>query len=660
MKLKICCLLLFFRIGLCHAQEPAGLQKIDSILQLIPQAKTDSAKINQLLEVAKAFKSVDPTKGIQYGKQALEFSKSIQWHDGIAKSLLVIGQNNYNIGEIDAAKKNYLQALNETQNQSIVATLYKSIGALHTSNADYANGLAYHFKSLKVSTAIQNEVGMADAYYSIGTVYHYMEDTEKSLSNFKKSLSIYTKLNQKAGICASFRAIAAVYMFLNRHQEAMSYLEKSLKIAKEINNLELQSSISFAIGKSLLEQNQYEQAIPYCIDARQNAATIKHIRLMCTTQLLEANAYVAKVSAAKTIDRSLLQKAYTLVKQSIGIAKKTKNVVVLSQCYKTLSDIYSLRSEHKSAKETYILYTNLQDSIYSEDSRQTIENLENKRTIDLKNKQIEIAKLTMQSNEQQKWFYIIGMVFLTILGVLLFVQNRMRSKTNRKLSVLNMELDDANKTKARFFSILNHDLRSPVANLIAFLQIKKQNPGLLDEEVKLQMENKTLTAAENLLVSMEDILFWSKSQMENFQPQPEKVDLDLVFSDLAKHFSDVGNINLVFENLADIVIFTDENYLKTILRNLTANAVKALVNTQNPKIILKAWHDNETDFISVTDNGPGVKEEQFRALYDEKEVVGIQSGLGLHLIRDLAKVIDCKISVESIPASGTTFTLSFQ
>lgn len=660
MKLKICCFLLFFCTGILRAQESGGIVRIDSILKLIPQTKSDTAKVNKLFQIGKEYKSVDPENGIKYGEKALSLSKSIKWNDGIAKSLLVIGINNYSLGEIETAKKKYAEALKQTNNQTIISELYKLIGATYTAKADYPNGLVYNFKALKIATAIKNQIGIADALYNIGVIYHYTEDTKKSLAYFEKALAINTKLKRKFGVCTCLRAIATAYMFRYEYAVATSYLEKALKIAKEIGNLELQSGIAFSIGKILLEQHQYEQAIPYCIEARQNAEAIKYSGMICTTTLLEANVYVAQLKATKSYDPNLLNKAEKLIRQAIERTKRTKNVLVLSQCYKTLSDIYSLRNNHKLAKETYILYTNLQDSIYSEDSRQTIENLENQRTIDLKNNEIQIAKLKVQTNEQQRWFYIFGIAFLAILGMLLFFQNQIRSKTNQKLQLLNGELDDANKNKALFFSILNHDLRSPVTNLIAFLQIQKQNPGLLDEEIKQKMENKTLSSAQNLLESMEDILFWSKSQMENFKPQPEKVNLDVIFSDLKKHFSTVENIRLVFENPAHISIFTDENYLKTILRNLIANAIKALEKTSEAEVVIKAFIDNGQPCISVVDNGPGGTMEKFSALYDEKEVVGIKTGLGLHLIRDLAKAINCKICVHTNSVSETTFKLLFQ
>lgn len=226
------------------------------------------------------------------------------------------------------------------------------------------------------------------------------------------------------------------------------------------------------------------------------------------------------------------------------------------------------------------------------------------------------------------------------------------------MQLLNTELDQSNKVKARFFSILNHDLRSPVANLIHFLHLQKENPELLDEESRKRMENKTIVGAENLLNSMEDILLWSKGQMENFQPQPKKISVQSLFEDTHNHFSNIENIQIAYENPEHLHLVTDENYLKTIIRNLTSNAIKALEKTPNAAILWKSWQENDRYYLSISDNGSGGTQEQFKALYDENEVVGIKTGLGLHLIRDLAKAIDCLITVETHQDRGTVFVLS--
>ena len=70
---------------------------------------------------------------------------------------------------------------------------------------------------------------------------------------------------------------------------------------------------------------------------------------------------------------------------------------------------------------------------------------------------------------------IAGLTLAVTIGGLLFWQSRSRKKTNTTLIVLNNQLDDANKVKARFFSILSHDLRCPIVNLVFSTAAKRQS-----------------------------------------------------------------------------------------------------------------------------------------------------------------------------------------
>ncbi|MNY63612.1 Phosphate regulon sensor protein PhoR [compost metagenome] len=102
---------------------------------------------------------------------------------------------------------------------------------------------------------------------------------------------------------------------------------------------------------------------------------------------------------------------------------------------------------------------------------------------------------------------------------------------------------------------------------------------------------------------------------------------------------------------------TDEDYLRTIMQNLTNNAVKALKSTQNAEIHWKAKPEGGRIVLSVADNGPGASDEQLNALYDGNAAIGIKSGLGLHLIRDLAKAISCEVSSRPNAGTGMLFSL---
>jgi signal transduction histidine kinase len=377
--------------------------------------------------------------------------------------------------------------------------------------------------------------------------------------------------------------------------------------------------------------------------------------------LMEANAIMGRVLYEKGDYKKAIEILSLASKNALTYDKES--FVIIN---KKLSQSYAALGNWKEAYQYNEIYSKYNDEMLQESAKQSIANAEARYQNKTKGQEIKnlsvqntVKNIQIEEAKKQRYFLIGGILLVAIIGLLLFNQSRNRKKTNQKLQLLNQELDEANKIKARFFGILNHDLRSPVSNLIHFLHLQKESPELIDEETAARMQNKIITGAENLLSSMEDILLWSKGQMENFEPQHKKVAVTVLFEETQKHFSSADKVKITFENPENIILETDENYLKTIIRNLTGNAIQALDKTPNGHIIWKAWKENNTNYLSVTDNGSGGMREQFKALYDDSEVVGIKSGLGLHLIRDLANAINCKIEVDSKLGLGTTFTLKF-
>ena len=105
-----------------------------------------------------------------------------------------------------------------------------------------------------------------------------------------------------------------------------------------------------------------------------------------------------------------------------------------------------------------------------------------------------------------------------------------RFKTNTVLVHLNDELSAANKVKAKFFAILSHDLRSPIAGLLNFLQLQKRKPGSMTTAEIAEYWDKVGGSASALLETMETMLLWSKGQMEHFKPRIVLVEVAELFA----------------------------------------------------------------------------------------------------------------------------------
>ena len=636
----------FFMILGCHflLSQNSNIAKADSLLQKLQTTSDNKIKTDIYNSLFAIYRNVDTEKANYYANQHWEMAKKINDKDKIAQSLRNKGIIQTNLGNYDTAIELYKQALTENPLPATKAMIYGSLGRAHFLKGDNAISLEYSFKSLSIYENLKDKKSIANQLNNIASNYIALGDNNNAriyMTKAKEALEEKTEQNAALPI-DNKTPIHQINQTLNTEpsgdfdtNKAEIYLKKGTILSNQKKWKEAENNIQKSIleAKKLGYTNKVALAITILGDL--------YLKIFNENQ-----------------DKKTLEKAKDNYTKALEIYNQINDKQSISINLKKLSDVEQKLGNIKKALEYNTKYSVYRDSIFNDKTKNTITHIEDQREIELKNRQIKINKLELEAKEKQKWFYISGIFLLVIIGSLLFHQSYNRKKNNQKLRQLNSQLEEANRIKTRFFGILNHDLRSPVANLIHFLHLQKENPEILNQETKERLQNKTISGAENLLSSMEDILLWSKGQMENFKPQPKKITVEQLFEDNKKVFSGYQHITFEYHNPENIEIFTDENYLKTILRNLTSNSINVFSTTENPTIIWKAWQEKNKTYLSITDNGPGSEKEKFRALYDETEVVGIKSGLGLHLIRDLAKAINCEISVNSIQNEGTTFVIS--
>ena len=686
------------------SQKFYGQKLIDSLLVELPKMKEDSLKVNTFYNISWEYQYIEPKKGIYYGKKIIELSKKLNWNEGISKGLHVVGVNQHYASDFKNAIKNFNLAISHASNTKSIISNLDFLALCYKSTKNYPKALSIFNQSLTLAEKIKDLKLIQTEYNNIGIFYYDIKNFPKSIEFYKKALLISRKNKDNDSEYIALANIAGSYSKSNNLKQSLYYeqqaldiglknkfnfyvtdtyvrigtgfnnlkeynyaiknFEKALEIDKEINDFYNSSVCYEGIGISYFEKKKYNLALKYFNKAKKINITNDVKKFIATNSTNLGKTYF---ELSKEINKTeFLKKSILNFTNAIKVESEIGDLENISLNYSLLSESYKLLGNYKEALNSHEQYMIYKDSVFNSDNKETIKNLEDKREIELRDKEIKINKLSLEAKEKQKWYLLGGLGLLTIIGGLLFYQSRKRKQINSKLQILNknldsknLELDQANKAKTRFFSILNHDLRGPVNNLIFFLQLQNEAPELLTEENTKRMQDKTMSGAKNLLASMEDILQWSKSQMENFKPQPENLLVNQLFEDTKKVFSGYLKITFEYQNPDNIEIFTDENYLKTIIRNLTSNAINSFTTTENPSITWKAWQSEKQRFLSVTDNGTGINEEKLKALFDESEFTGTKSGLGLYLIRDMAKAINCEIEVDSKLGEGTTFTLKF-
>ncbi|MGB3004884.1 MAG: tetratricopeptide repeat-containing sensor histidine kinase [Chitinophagaceae bacterium] len=648
-----------------------GQAFIDSLVSTLPTTANDTIKARTYNIIFNELININTDEALGVALEGLKHVEKMKWQKGIAVFSSNIGRVYQERGIYDSAINYYNQSLISNLNQNEkrnAASDYNNLAtAAKNIRSDYTSAAKYYFKALKLAEEIKDSSLISVCLHNISAIYLAQQNFIKAIEFEKKALTIREQSNNADDIASSMESIGKIFYSSGNLLKAKEYFQKTISLYETTANIQGLASAysSLALGFG----NDYSNVIEARIKARElwNEINPIHITAITNTGNLGiAYLDVVRYDTAHRIKHNdvipnnktiLLQKAEENLKTAILFSQQTGDMDTKSYFTGALSELQELKGDFKNAFYNFKAYKEIQDSIYSQENKNKIAAAESQGEIDKKNSELQVSRLTVSNQRKTLLGLVIGLTLFTIIGFLLYRQVRIRKKNNAVLQKLNKELDNANKMKAKFFSILSHDLRGPVARLINFLHLQKEAPGLLNEEMIAQHRLKITNAATSLLDNMENILLWGKSQMEQFKPEIISISVESLFEHLKSFFNSVENVSFHFNTPAGLIVETDENYLKSIMQNLTANAIKALNNTANASIEWKAWQQNGKTHISVSDNGPGFSSDFLKKSEIDNSVIQANAGLGMFIIRDLSEAIHCKIEKHNTREGGACITL---
>lgn len=237
----------------------------------------------------------------------------------------------------------------------------------------------------------------------------------------------------------------------------------------------------------------------------------------------------------------------------------------------------------------------------------------------------------------------------------------------REIEQSREQLANLNEKKDLIFSILSHDLRSPLTTLKGFLGLLIDNgENFSREEIKKHAELIRASVA-NSLDLIDNTLFWSLSQMGGIQYTPGKISVN----DLVKKVCDLNQLALTRKSIIlktqvedNLFVTADENMLYVVLRNLVSNAIK--FTPDGKKIELNAYRQGNEVNIVVKDEGVGMNKDYINKLLTEAHPTikkGTSNekgtGLGLVLCQQFVAIQKGTLKIESEEGKGSIFTITF-
>lgn len=266
---------------------------------------------------------------------------------------------------------------------------------------------------------------------------------------------------------------------------------------------------------------------------------------------------------------------------------------------------------------------------------------------------------------RQQYFLFAGLMSAVILPFgLLAVGLLRRQRANAdRLRLSQARAESANRLKSEFLAAMSHELRTPLNGIIGYAEYLREAGS---DPTSREFADIIHKSSEHLRALLNDILDQASIEAGKMQLHVEPHDLTTLLLDaldMHRAFAQSKGLNLEADLQAGLPtrLRCDRTRLLQVLGNLLHNAIKF---TDRGAVHLRAWRDDAGLCLAVADSGPGIPADQQEAIFERFRQVDpfvtrrhAGTGLGLALSRELVAMMGGRISLNSTPGQGSTFTV---
>jgi signal transduction histidine kinase len=514
----------------------------------------------------------------------------------------------------------------------LTSITHSRLGSYYYHTGNFENSL-YH-----LNKALENDFFTVPRYKiniinTIAVIYKKQMVLDSAFMKFSEVLTIAESSKDSAWIGITHGNLADIRYLKNECKDAIYLFEKDVTICTKWKEWE---NVAWALGKlgdCYACLNDYNKAKHYFDSAL------------------------------------LLIQSKKIYKEYVGIYK---SYIDLELSQKNYEKAYQLRND----------WAFVQDSITISKNKKEIALLEVEFDTQKKESEVELLKKEKENHIMLKNTFIIAFFITALLSFFLYLNNRERKKMNsiliqqkEELSLKNEEikqqqneileqnakLQNINLSKDKLFSIVGHDLRSPISSLKGLLSIYELG-GFTEADKKIIFSDLK-NSLDDTGKMLDNVLDWAKTQMYKEEATPTMFNINSVIEDMYKIYSKIADNKSIILTLnldENINVYADIDHYKIILRNLITNAIK--FSFENGIIEIACYQDDLNVITVVKDNGVGMTSQEVSNLFsldthftkhgtfNEKG-----TGLGLLLCKEYVNANNGNLKVESEKGVGSSF-----
>jgi len=657
--------LLFFTLVATSLQAQS---KIDSLKAVLQNDLADSTRIKTLVMLSQAYEYVDVAKSRALSEEAISLAENVNLPKLKSRAYRSLGAVYRVSGDYSAALRVDNMSLESSlvsQDTGLMARAYNSVAYDYHNLGEYDESYYYFTQAHKYAKTVKDSLMMAITILNVGRVFKELGQYNRAMDHYQISRKMGRQINSARGEPYTLNEIGDVLQRQGQYDSALSSLFASLNESRKRQVNELIPKSLSSIAKTYMKKGDFDAALNYYDTTY--ALYSKH----------KDNFGLAEVDLGRSVVYQQQQRyddALNAVTKSLALAQQLNARILEIQCFQQLSSVWQMKGDFKKSLEYFKRFKQSEDTLFSQDMQAKL--LRDQIRFETESKDSQIKALSQQqtsteSTLKRQEFVQNILVVVMSLSVILLISVYRSGQRRRQINTLlvrhqqetekrSEELERLNQVKDKFFSIISHDLRSPINALSGLLDLIDKGAVTADEMPKHIRELKSRFNHTRALLN--NLLDWTLLQMDKLNLQKGKIDLKRLVDENIQLLADAPGkeIKIVNEVSPNTIGYADSNTINLVIRNLITNAIK--FTNEHGEVKVDAKPQGNEWVVSVKDNGVGMATEVLRILFDKTAPYTTRgtanekgTGLGLILCKEFVEKNGGKIWVESAEDYGSTF-----
>jgi two-component system, NarL family, sensor kinase len=636
----LCSRLLFLVCLCCFWTLPASTQTLmnaDSLLRLLPKAKSDTHKVDLLINIGQQYEGSEPDLAAHYYRQAGALSKRLSYTRGVIKYI-----NNYTYilnlnSKYDSSLAMNLEAVSLARSINDSLYLAKALFNAGTSARlldRVRTAIHYYLEGQRIFERFGNEQIEARGHDILQTLYENMEDYDKAKMHGLKSVSLARKQNDSLLLMNALSNLGMSYTAFDQLDSAEQLYNEALRLSKMVKSDYAENIIMLNMGDLYINQGKFQLLLPWYERA---------LKISTAMDNAENTGVALRGLAVANLSLHNYERALKYGLASLRIADSLHQNSEKQKCLNTLANIYFANRDIATAESLDRQASLLADSINSQRIRSDVAELET--IYQLQQKEDRLAQQQISLRQKSTLNYALGALAILLFASLMLVwrtwqqkqllqtQEIGRLKQDRQLAAAEALMQGEDQERSR----MAKDLHDGLGGMLSGIKFSLQH-----------IQSELPADAQNSLHRSLDMLDSSIGEMRrvahNMMPEALlRFGLDKAMQDYCESIRQYGPLQILYQSSGLEKLDTDTSISITVYRivqELVNNIIKH-ANATNALVQLTYFEQKLT--VTVEDDGKGFDAEQT-----------VNKGMGWNNILSRVAFLSGHIDVQSKPGEGTS------